>query len=1495
MEAIDVDSYIRTSLNVEQRESLLALQHWVIENSLDLRLFYTFYIHPALPLLAYLRYNDFDIDTSISQILGNVKRRELDDIGGYHLRSPESILNCSAPQLSAFRQIYPQWHCSFNRSGQPVVYKQLARFVVADLLSLVNTGALPTSRITARQRLINMHLWEHEICAKLCYQQTVSLQRIVDQSVFVYDLNGMSLSQIRSEVFSYLHDTLFSAQRLYPSAIGAVYMINVPAGFSAMWQLFSLSWLDKQLQARVQIFGPAKQWLPVLETTIGLENMPENYGGSLQELTESTPQFAEYLYKEPPACTSVYDSEAEAAEAEAEATRRASADISADSAIQFIQKRRLRQKHTHISNFQKSLHTGSDSGSSDEERARTRVNTLKNELICRQPEVTGSTKAGQRAKSPLARLFGEVDADSTPPDPESTVSAGPEVGRTPTPSRLRFNLERPLVIGVDSEAGGPALSAGVAVWSSDSSGSSADHPVRVPRRRTPSHKHRVSTPNPKPRAGLGSPDRKAEGDVAGVGGVGGSGTNEWEAELGFLKELSRDGGRGSRGQLGLGGGLPRAGSGARAGRRSFLRRQGDGGGVLAAMRRRLRQNSSTHSVASSETFGISDGDADSEGGGVVSPRAAFPRSGDEGYSQTVWEAVAKDGGIFDRPTIVSRRLVENFSLVVLRQYLGLAIAFYMCVNIGSMVLSVYAIVRTSYVSASVTLQTWSSVVVLLMSIFLLAVNLVGYVGLRYKNRALLIMYSLCLTTAVCMFSLVALGAGLYSAGIGGYNSSINDRISTRAAEAVRAYNFALAMMCASAAVCGVIPMVFSSAVILKLKLEQYTQQRQLFSGVMRISELRVVLKVAVLIAAVVALVMIVYGATVIEQLASTTLSLVLFSVFGLVYGGVALAIATAFAWWVALTNHKGVVRAYCRVVVPGMMVINAFSSVVAFVTLGQNYKLTNKEFADSSSSDSFEVTKAYVVTSLLVTGVLLLFAASFQTIPLITSHYLLESLARLNEDQRDNRLPIMPVDIKTEPSPRGSLWGTLLAIGTGAAASTSADADALHEPWQWNAVEYAAFTTHGRTSTEILLVVWGTLMGLAELFFNGTFVIFSKFISNGGIIGFLYSFLGTVDKRYITEDPLVVSSSAIMSIVVGPGLLLYAWATFVKAPSRHTIAMVCCTMQIYTMLLQYAVEIALKFEGMSGANVGVLVAVLVVLVLFRVVLPSCVFIYEAKQAARAAAAFDTLAYNQWARGLNTSRPKPLVRQNSSQHVASDGWVVRPKPRSITTSIAVASSIDSADVPGPFGEGDEWEEPDSGGSSAEAEVAPIRSPGLCASDITRNASQQRQQYTGGWSRGSSNGSGEGNGNGDGAHGEGSIDEYRSCSSGGTQREDNDVRVAETPYIAQYYNYFASYLPGLGLVPMGTDASNSPVPGSKAPPVTPASTSGDIEVPTYRLLTSGRLLQCSVDTDDSDSGAPSPLPSPLPSRFPLLARDDSASSVPADGLDFMLRLKKAPSHA
>ncbi|KAJ1447401.1 hypothetical protein M885DRAFT_624412 [Pelagophyceae sp. CCMP2097] len=120
-------------------------------------------------------------------------------------------------------------------------------------------------------------------------------------------------------------------------------------------------------------------------------------------------------------------------------------------------------------------------------------------------------------------------------------------------------------------------------------------------------------------------------------------------------------------------------------------------------------------------------------------------------------------------------------------------------------------------------------------------------------------------------------------------------------------------------------------------------------------------------------------------------------------------------------------------------------------------------------------------------------------------------------------------------------------------------------------------------------IVWGVVTGLLHVFVDGTFAIFSRLVAMTGGDGSLripwfvaiWRAWSNVDSRYKRSDGFIVCQVSAMAIFVGPACLAFACATFERVPYRHTLGVITCLAQLWTLGLYFATAAHAQFRDIA--------------------------------------------------------------------------------------------------------------------------------------------------------------------------------------------------------------------------------------------------------------------------------------------------------------------------
>ncbi len=269
------------SLSDKQIKHLAALQAYVKQERIDLVNLCKYSLHDDLTLLRYLRANKFDPDKALKAIHESLKFQDEHNMDEIRESIPDDILKCDVDKL---HKIYPHWHCSFDLKGRPVIYQQYGVFDTAAILA--ETDFVGITRYS---------MWEKEAHMHLCKKSSLKRGEIIETTTTVLDLKDMTLSQVTGDFLKVIKMVADIGKSQYPETLGKLFIINTPSAFPYVWRIVR-GFLDPAVAGKVELLSARDNWLPVLQETIGIDNLPENYGGHLAPLTTDRHPYLEVMH-----------------------------------------------------------------------------------------------------------------------------------------------------------------------------------------------------------------------------------------------------------------------------------------------------------------------------------------------------------------------------------------------------------------------------------------------------------------------------------------------------------------------------------------------------------------------------------------------------------------------------------------------------------------------------------------------------------------------------------------------------------------------------------------------------------------------------------------------------------------------------------------------------------------------------------------------------------------------------------------------------------------------------------------------------------------------------------------------------------------------------------------------------------------------------------------------------------------------------------------------
>ena len=186
-------------------------------------------------LLRILRADDFNLTTCKKRWETIVQWRKKYQIYENRNRKVTSIVFGNKIQLQDLLNLYPYGVKGTDRSGRPIVYKNLGELKY-DIFSNKN---LNTSSSSSNNNIDNLCLWEAINACRLVNDILPHCSSVrkehIENYVGIIDLNGLGMFSFDSNMRAMILGGIKLCGELFPETLGTMFIINTPFVFSTIW------------------------------------------------------------------------------------------------------------------------------------------------------------------------------------------------------------------------------------------------------------------------------------------------------------------------------------------------------------------------------------------------------------------------------------------------------------------------------------------------------------------------------------------------------------------------------------------------------------------------------------------------------------------------------------------------------------------------------------------------------------------------------------------------------------------------------------------------------------------------------------------------------------------------------------------------------------------------------------------------------------------------------------------------------------------------------------------------------------------------------------------------------------------------------------------------------------------------------------------------------------------------------------------------------------
>lgn len=156
--------------------------------------------------------------------------------------------------------------------------------------------------------------------------------------------------------------------------------------------------------------------------------------------------------------------------------------------------------------------------------------------------------------------------------------------------------------------------------------------------------------------------------------------------------------------------------------------------------------------------------------------------------------------------------------------------------------------------------------------------------------------------------------------------------------------------------------------------------------------------------------------------------------------------------------------------------------------------------------------------------------------------------------------------------------------------------------------------SQGLSRSELFICGWAVFTGLFIIFVEGSFVVFSKWVSSDAVwAAGVWHVIGKVDSRYMNENSFVVTMEALLVALAGPSLLFYAGAVYSRSTGRHIFGTLLCSALVTMHVMYFATEVRDGFSHTLASGTPAAGFFFVILFLIRLALPCLVLAYNLRR------------------------------------------------------------------------------------------------------------------------------------------------------------------------------------------------------------------------------------------------------------------------------------------
>mmetsp|Transcript_10486 Transcript_10486/g.20236 ORF Transcript_10486/g.20236 Transcript_10486/m.20236 type:complete len:423 (+) Transcript_10486:51-1319(+) len=207
-------------------------------------------------LMRFLVARECDVDEAYKMYTNCLQWRRSNNI--------DKVLEEPPAKWEYYKKLVSCKNHGFDKQGRPVYVERVGEIHYPTVFEYMTLD-----------ELMDIHVYQMELNARLCRESSEKLGKDVHQSVSIVDLQGMNMSHRHGLAF--IKRCAKIDEAYYPETMGKLYIVNAPRLFGFFWNICK-AWVHPNTQKKIQVLG--SDYASELRQAIQAPFLVREYGGT---------------------------------------------------------------------------------------------------------------------------------------------------------------------------------------------------------------------------------------------------------------------------------------------------------------------------------------------------------------------------------------------------------------------------------------------------------------------------------------------------------------------------------------------------------------------------------------------------------------------------------------------------------------------------------------------------------------------------------------------------------------------------------------------------------------------------------------------------------------------------------------------------------------------------------------------------------------------------------------------------------------------------------------------------------------------------------------------------------------------------------------------------------------------------------------------------------------------------------------------------------------